>query len=309
MARFVKISTMSGDYATIKEGISWPDAIRQMKHHLEARIDLVLPDQPDLIVMPECCDMPINVGTEQQFHFYRERGDDILHFLGTIAAANHCYIAYPSIRQVEDGTWRNSLQLLDRSGTLVGSYNKNHPVIGEGVLSGRDAAIMKCDFGTVGAAICFDLNFDELRLKIRDTRPDIILFPSMFHGSFLQSYWAYSCRAHFVSSICNPMPSSILSPVGHMLAQTTPHYETVTATVNLDCAVIHLDKHRDKLRAMKSKYGRKVKVHDPGYLGSVLISSETEQFTIQDIMNEFHLTLVDEYFAHSLLDQMANKEK
>jgi len=34
---------------------------------------------------------------------------------------------------------------------------------------------------------------------------------------------------------------------------------------------------------MKRKHGPKVRIHDPGFLGSVLISSETDEFTIQDL--------------------------
>jgi len=52
----------------------------------------------------------------------------------------------------------------------------------DGVLCGKEAPVFECDFGRVACAICFDLNFDELRLKIAKARPDLILFCSMYHG-------------------------------------------------------------------------------------------------------------------------------
>ena len=45
---------------------------------------------------------------------------------------------------------------------------------------------------------------------------------------------------------------------------------------------------------MKAKYGKKVKVYDPGHLGAVLISSETDEFTIKDMIKEFEIGC-DEY--------------
>jgi hypothetical protein len=54
------------------------------------------------------------------------------------------------------------------------------------------------------------------------------------------------------------------------------------------------------LSAMKAKYGKKVKVYDPGHLGAVLISSETDEFAIKDMIKEFELELLDEYLERSL---------
>jgi hypothetical protein len=51
---------------------------------------------------------------------------------------------------------------------------------------------------------------------------------------------------------------------------------------------------------MKQKYGSKVKMMDPGYLGSVLISSETDEFTIDDVVREFKIELLDDYMTRAL---------
>src|SRR5690606_27636859 len=121
--------------------------------------------------------------------------------------------------------------------------------------------------------ICFDLNFEELRLKYQAAKPDLIVFPSMYHGGLMQEYWAYSCRAHFVSSVAPAnLPSEIISPVGHTLAASTNYFDFTTATVNLDCRVVHLDGNWGKLRALKEKYGSQVTIFDPGRLGAVLLT-------------------------------------
>jgi hypothetical protein len=226
-----------------------------------------------------------------------------------VAAENNCYIAYSAAREMPDGTWRNSTQIIDRSGNIAGIYDKNHLVIEEnteaGILYGKDAPIIKCDFGTIGCAICFDLNFDELRLKYVKTRPDLIVFSSMYHGGMMQNYWAYSCRAYFAGAIAG-LPGSIISPVGETIAETTNYFKYVTTTVNLDCEVIHLDWNWDKIRAAKEKYGSKFKMSDPGYLGAVLISSESDDVTIKDIIKEFDFELLDDYFERSLAHRREN---
>ena len=48
--------------------------------------------------------------------------------------------------------------------------------------------------------------------------------------------------------------------------------------MNLDCEVFHLDLNRPKMKAAKAKYGHKLRRHDPGFPGAVLLSSETDEF-------------------------------
>lgn len=304
MGRKVRISTFNSANAWIDPGIAMPEAVRRMKEHLAGRIDQVLPDRPDLIVLPEFSDMPLNYDKEKLNAFYAARGDDIYAFLAEIACANRCYIAYPSRRKEADGCWRNSVQMIDRQGNLAGIYNKNHLVISEmekdGTVCGDDISIIECDFGRVGCAICFDLNFDRIRLKYAKAKPELIIFPSQYHGGIMQQYWAYSCRAHFVGAVAGGLPSAIISPVGHLIAQTTSYFDFVSGVVNLDCAVVHLDGQWERLTALRKKYGPKVKVTDPGLLGSVLISSETDEFTVRELIREFQFELLDDYWARSL---------
>jgi len=305
MARYVKISALGVAPLRFPDGkkLQGQEAVDHMISHWGNMLDQVLPDRPDLIVVPEACDRYAEHSQEEQKQYYRVRKDQVRDFFARVARANHCYIAYAAIRELEDGTWRNSIQILDRLGAVIGIYNKNHVVIEEttegGILCGKEAPIISCDFGRVACAICFDLNFDELRLKYVRAKPDLLVFSSMYHGGLMQRYWAYSCRAHFVSAIAGER-SGILSPVGEPIACTTNYFNFVTATVNLDCRVCHLDYNGKPLRDMKQKYGSKVKMMDPGYLGSVLISSETDEFTIDDVVREFKIELLDDYMTRAL---------
>jgi hypothetical protein len=127
----------------------------------------------------------------------------------------------------------------------------------------------------------------------------------MYHGGLMQPYWAYSCRSHFVGAISGrATPSQIRNPLGEIVASTTNYFDSVVATVNLDCALVHLDENWRRLRDLKAKYGPKVKITDPGRLGPVLIASEHETIGIEQMIEEFHFERLDDYLARSLAHRL-----
>ena len=180
-----------------------------------------MPDRPDLIVVPEACDRPSQFPIDRRLAYYRVRDRQVRDFFASIAVSAGCNIVYSAARGLEDGTWRNSSEVIGRDGETVGIYNKNHVVIEEtteaGILCGREAPVFECDFGRLACAICFDLNFDEVRRKYVDGKPQLIAFSSMYHGGLMQEYWAYSCRSYFVGAIAGP-PSQIRNPFGEVIA-------------------------------------------------------------------------------------------
>ncbi|NLB41147.1 MAG: carbon-nitrogen hydrolase family protein [Clostridiales bacterium] len=274
-----------------------------MKECLKKEIDIVLPEKPDLIVLPEACDRPVNLPGNERKGYYLERGTEILDFYREIAKNNNCNIAYSTIRDVPDGTFRNSTIIINRKGKIDGIYNKNHIVEGErtngDIYCGTNAPIIDCDFGKVGCAICFDLNFEPIRLEYEKQRPEMIIFCSNYHGGIMQNYWAYSCRSYFVSAF-GYGESTIVSPVGETVGRSSSYYSYFTKTINLYYAVAHLDYNGERLRAMKAKYGPGVTIHDPSYLGAVLISSEIDGVSAMDMVGEFEVELLDDYFTRSL---------
>ena len=301
---FITIATIGSGPATIAADTPPQKAVERMIAHWRTEFAQVLPDHPDLIVVPEACDRPGGFSDEKLREYYEVRKDQVLDLFAKTAKENNCYVVYSAYRQMADGTRRNSSVLIDRKGNVAGIYNKNHPTIGEiegGTLCGSDAPIIECDFGRVAMAICFDLNFDELRDKYVKGKPDLIIFSSMYHGGLMQSCWAYSCRCHFVGAIAGrATPSEIRDPLGRVVASNTNYFDYAVAKVNLDCALVHLDYNWERLRKLKAKYGPKVKISDPGCLGSVLVASEHETISVDEMIKEFELELLDDYLARAL---------
>lgn len=310
MARRIKVSTIGAQNMTNRFEDGLEKAVEEMLSHWKDEFSNVLCDKPDLIVVPECCDRYVNYTNEQRLQYYEYRADRILSYFSETARKNSCYITYSSIWPGGDGKNRNSLIMLDRKGEIVGIYDKFHlvpyEISGINGYCGDRAVLFECDFGKVGAVICFDLNFEKIRKLYMQKKMDLMLFSSMYHGSFMQNLWAYDLRCYFVSAVAN-LECSVINPVGKKIAATTNYTSYLTQSINLDCEVVHLDENQCKLKAAKEKYGSKISVFDPGYLGAVLLTSETDEFTVGEIVEEFHIKRIDDYFTHCL--EMEDKER
>lgn len=272
------------------------DRREDMIDYWRERLEPALPDQPDLIILPERCER-----ASRQTDLRELSGDDPLreHFR-TVAVEHHCNIAYAAARLSEAGERYNSTQLIDRAGNIVGAYDKNHLTPDEydaGLDYGTTAPVFDLDFGRVAAVICFDLNFPELMQQYVEAKPDLLAFSSLYHGGLEQAVWAYSCRSYFAGAVAAPAPSTILSPLGEVVATSTNYLPYVTGEINLDRAVIHYDDNIPRLKAAKARHGTAITVHDPGLLGAVLLTSESPEVTAAQVVEEFQLELLDEYLA------------
>jgi predicted amidohydrolase len=275
--------------------------VDRILEYWKEELNKVLPNRPDLILLTEACDRPGGLTTEEQFNYYKVRKNQILDYFSSVAKANHCYIAF-GMKREENGTWWNSCMLLDREGKVAGIYNKNFPTIDEmqEIRAGTETPVFQCDFGRVACVICFDLNFDELLEKYAVQKPDIILFLSMYHGGLEQSKWAYSCRSFFVCAYgFLTAPSEIRNPLGEVVASSTNYFNYAVATINLDRKLVHLDHNWEKLVELKKKYGKNVTIIDPGKIGAVMITSEKDDVSAEDMVKEFNIELLDNYFNRS----------
>ena len=276
------------------------EEIRMMKKHWKTYLEKVLPDQPDLIVLPECCDRFPLMPMEDRLAYYRERGTAFLDFFAQKAADNNCCIVYSAVLDQPDGTRRNCSTLLGRDGKIVTSYNKTFPVIEEKTIQniqpGSGPVVAETEFGRVGFAICFDLNFTELTEAYAAQKPEILLFSSMYHGAHAQTHWAYTCRSYFVGAVADN-ECTILDPQGSKIASSTNYTPFVTRRINTDFEVVHLDYNWDKLLEARKKYGRKISISDPGKLGSVLVTSEHEEISAAQMVKEFEIERLDDYLA------------
>lgn len=279
---------------------------KEIKKKLLADIDSVLPSKPDLIVFPECANRYIPHTRASLKEYYIHLGNSITDMLREVAINNGTNIAYSAYRYAAPGTekpFRNSTVYIDKNGAIAGIYDKNHLMVEEytesDVAYGTEAKTVALDFGNVASAICFDLNFDELLYQYTVQSPDLTVFCSMFHGGLKrQAQWAYTLRSYFISAVCG-LPCSILNPYGDVIASSTNYTRHVSAKVNFDYKLCHIDYNMEKIIAAKNKYKNAITVYDPGFVGSLMLTCETEEMHIKDILEEFDIEPLDTYFARA----------
>ncbi len=277
-------------------------SVDRMIEYWRNEIASELPNRPDLIVLPEICDMYKGMTPEEKRAYLAARGDRVLKFLQELARKQKAYIAYPTYRNLPGGKLANCTIFIDRAGDVVGIYDKNYPTVGDiafGAVPGRDPVVVKTDFGTVGFAICFDLNFWEFLDRYAALQPNVLLFSSYYHGGFMQSVWAYRCRAWFVGAAIGQLESTVVNPVGETVKRSTCYFRRFTTTFNTNCRVVHLDGNWGKLQAAIDKYGQRIEVSDPGNVGAVLLTSEDPALPVDQVVKEFDIELWDGYYARS----------
>jgi hypothetical protein len=290
--RYVTIATIGNTPSSI-ESENKQEIVDHVINFWDKELKQVLYDKPDLIVLPELCDLSLT-GED----YLKVRKSQVLDFFTSVAKSNKCYIAFGMQREDKDGFWRNSCVVIGRNGEIAGIYDKNFPTIGEmeiGIKASNEAPIIECDFGRVAIAICFDLNFDELRMRYVKEKPDLIIFSSMYHGGMVQSLWAYSCQSYFVSAVYRGYSSEIRDPLGDVISSSSHNSDYALEKINLDFKRVHLAYNYLNLTALKGKYGKTVKISDPGEYASVLVSSENKNVSVDKMIEEFEIELFDDY--------------
>jgi predicted amidohydrolase len=113
--------------------------------------------------------------------------------LARVAEKHRTYIVCPIDRK--DGDRRlNSAVLLDRRGRIAGVYDKLYPFWVEEftkrppVQPGQAVTVFTTDFGRLGVAICFDVNWAPLWQRLSDFGAELVIWPSAYSaGRTLQA--------------------------------------------------------------------------------------------------------------------------
>lgn len=217
-----------------------------------------------------------------------------------IARDNNLYLVWPRYERAEDGRLYNSAVLVDRAGGVVGRYHKMFPTIGEieeGIVPGTACPLFETDFGRLACIICFDLNFHEIRDELRAQRPDLLVFSSMYRGGQQCHEWAIDLGCHVLTAICAEL-GRIIDPGGKLLQLST--YEALIAQrVNLNRRQLHMDGNWNKMDEMLARYGRDLSFEYYTQEGRYVIGYEKDDRDVDDILREFGLEHITDYFARS----------
>ena len=174
--------------------------------------------------------------------------------MAALAKKHRTYIVCPIDRR--DGERRlNSAVLIDRAGQVVCVYDKVYPYWSEfdvkpPVSPGAQAPVFEADFGRVGMATCFDVNFPEVWKRLADQGAELVIWPSAYSaGTSLQ---AHALNHHFTIVTSTWTRDCIVYDITgeEMLYEKSEDLNITRVTLDLDRCIFHQNfniEKRDKL--------------------------------------------------------------
>jgi beta-ureidopropionase len=206
---------------------------------LDAIVDIVGDEGArgvDLIALPE-------TWAGQRLNRPEPLDGPIITAMSALARKHNTWIVCPLDRV--DGNHRlNSAVLLDRRGEVAGVYDKIYPYWKEFELSplveiGSEPSVFETDFGRVGLAICFDVNFPEPWKGMADKGAELVIWPSAYSaGTSLQ---AHALMNHFAIVTSTQTTDCIVYDIDgkEVLYEKSDDVNVSRITLDLDRGIYH----------------------------------------------------------------------
>lgn len=300
MSRKVRICTISMNAAIHGTRSSKEDRFREA----EAKIARGALDKPDLFLLPEhflVNDNPVGSIPPEDIE---EEGNATYTRLADTARTHAAYIVAPLLLR-RGGKIFNASVVFDRAGVPVFVYCKTHPTPGEidrGICPGpREPDVLDSDFGRIGIAICYDLNFQHLFRHYYDGHVELLLFSSYFPGGLLLRSWCFLYGFFAVTSHAQGDESVFVNNLGNVEAQANMFTQALTHTFEFDCVVAPYWGNHEQLRAAKEVYGPDLNLDIHRAEGDVIISYLGTGKTARDIVQEFGVRTRADYYDNDHL--------
>lgn len=264
-------------------------------------------EKPDFVCYPEACAC-IAEGFARGIEVAPEL-EPYVAAVGEIAREFNTAIVAPFIERRENRRY-NSVPIVDRQGKLALVYRKNYPTISEleaGISPGHEIPVAECDGVRVGAAVCFDANFDQIAADLERQRARLVFWPSMYWGGQLLQHWAL--RYGFSVAVAYMRESAIIDMSGRYLArQGTDTYQVrqghlppwAVADIDTNRDLFHLDYNQDRLPAIRDRFGPDVGIEVWEPEGYFLLSSRRPDLPVEAVAAEFGLETLRDYLARSV---------
>lgn len=267
----------------------------------------VAKERPDFICYPEGCTC-VAGGFARGIEAAPELEPHVAE-VGKIAREFNTAIIAPFLERSQ-GRVYNSVPIVDRNGKFVMVYRKNYPTITEleaGISPGHEIPVAECDGVRVGAAVCFDANFDFIAAELERQRARLVFWPSMYWGGQILQHWAL--RYGFAVAVAYGAESAIIDMNGRYLVKQGPETYQVrqkhlppwaVADVLINRELFHLDYNQDKFPAIREKYGPDVEIEVWEPEGYFLLASRRPDLLVEALATEFGLETNRDYLARSV---------
>lgn len=195
----------------------------------------------------------------------------------------------------------NVAALIDRKGKLAGLYAKNHPTEGEidcGVTPGQEAPVFETDFGRLGLAVCFDINWQPFWKNLAENKADLVCWISAYEGGFPLQVYAWLHQYPIVSSVW-PYHARVIDITGRVLTSTSRWGRLAVCELDLDKRLFHTDGQAEKILLIQKRYGPKVQVETFTEEHLFTIAGREASFEVEQLIEEFGLVDYSTYLDQS----------
>ncbi len=225
--------------------ISFPNGLSL--EEIAGYVDKAGPAGVDMIALPELA-RGQNDQSKEDLH-----GPTVTR-MAALAKKYNTYIVCP-IDRIDGNRRLNTVVLLDRRGEVACVYDKIFPYWDEfdvhpPVDVGDEAQVYRADFGLLGFATCFDVNFPEVWQRLADKGAEVVIWPSAYSaGTSLQ---AHALNHHYYIVSTTQMSDCLVFDITgeNLLYQKSERVNVTSVTLDLDRGIYHINfniPQRDKL--------------------------------------------------------------
>jgi predicted amidohydrolase len=267
-------------------------------------VDAAGAQQPDLICLPEGF-LGAGLTSNNKPALAEPIPGPVFDQLAARARRYHTYVV-AGLYLCEGSRVYNCAVLIDRRGEPAGIYRKKHLTereIESGMTPGDAAMVFDTDFGRVGLAVCFDMNWPQLWADMKNQGAEVVCWLSAFEGGLPLQVYAWTHGYRIVTSVW-PYHARVIDITGRIVAMTSRWSRLATCDLNLDKRLFHTDGQADRLLAIQAKYGRRVEIETFTEEALITLSSLDPQLTEDEVIAEFGLTDYQAFIARSTAAQV-----
>jgi predicted amidohydrolase len=223
----------------------------------------------------------------------------------------------------------NSILLIDRNGNVVYTYDKLYPwpvefqdyspntdTFDQSVKApfqtepswpGSHTGVYDCDFGRVGFAICFDLNFPEVWRQLAMKRAELVLWSAAFDGGISLRCQAGINNYYIVTSTCIGTGGCHVEDItGEELLYCLPApgalTQTVSVELDLDRTLFHKNYNEGQIALAEKKYPG-IFHRDDRFESTaewIILDTDRDGYSVKELCREFSLLPYREFKTTSV---------
>ena len=229
----------------------------------EAMIRKAAQNGAEIVVLPEMFNCPYDGA-----YFRRFASEDTPRELSRWARENAVLLIGGSTPELSDGKLYNTCFIFDETGRQLARHRKAHlfdvdlPGMryreSESFTPGDEITTFETRFGTMGAAICFDIRFPELFRAMARRGAQVIFLPAQFNQKTGPAHWELSLRARAVDNECFVIGASAAKYAGfayeswgHSMA--VDPFGTVLAAADDTEQIVYADIDLDRIRDVRGQ--------------------------------------------------------